>query len=83
MPVVSERPVEVAAARVVEEAALAAGAGFLELTPVLRRRADRYELYYPLDGHWNTGGHAAAAAAIAGYIESREGEAIAGRVSRG
>lgn len=78
-PVVAEEPVEVAAARVVKDAARAAGAGFLELTPALRKREDRYELYYALDGHWTAGGHAAAAEAIGAYIVREHGNAIAAR----
>lgn len=76
-PVVAEKEVEVAAARVVEDAARAAGAGFLELTPALRRRDDRYDLYYPLDGHWTAEGHAAAAEEIGAYIVREHGNAIA------
>jgi lysophospholipase L1-like esterase len=81
-PVVAEQRMGVAATRVVKAAADAAGAGFLDLAAAFRERGDRYELYYPLDGHWTAKGHAAAAEAIAGYIEAEHGDAIAQRASR-
>lgn len=68
--VVSEQSVPVRAAQVIERAAHAVGAGFLELTPALRARGDRFELYYPLDGHWTAAGHTAAAEEIALRVET-------------
>jgi lysophospholipase L1-like esterase len=81
-PVVSRQPVATAASAVVADAAAEASAGFLDLTPALRAREDRLELYYPLDGHWTVLGHAAAAEILAEWIAAEHGDEIAARARR-
>jgi hypothetical protein len=53
---------------VVEDAGLAAGVPWVDATEELRRRADRFELYYRKDGHWTSAGHDAIAEILAGKI---------------
>ncbi len=46
-------------------AAKKAGVPWIDITPLLRARPDRYELFYALDGHWNAAGHRAIAEILA------------------
>jgi hypothetical protein len=66
--VISETPPPMRAVAVVERAAREAKAGFIDLTPRLRARPNRLKLYYTVDGHWTSEGHAAVAEIVTEYV---------------
>lgn len=49
-------------------AARDAEVSWIDVTPHLRARPDRYELFYALDGHWSAAGHRAIAEILAEQI---------------
>ncbi len=59
--VIAEEPVALRSLAVIEAAASRAGVPWLDVTPGLRQRRDKLELFYPQDGHWTAVGHQAVA----------------------
>ena len=57
--------------KVVEEAAAAAGVPWVDVTPPLRDRAERLELFFRHNGHWTAAGHRAVAEVVADELVSR------------
>jgi lysophospholipase L1-like esterase len=81
-PVISEREASIAGSDAVAEAARRAGAGYVDLPPLLRARPDRFDLYYRRDGHWTAAGHMAAAEILAAYIDPHHGEHLRSHAAR-
>lgn len=54
---------------VVAAAADSAGVPWVDVTRHLRQRADREQLYYPINGHWTTTGHQAVAEIVADQLD--------------
>lgn len=54
--------------RVLESAALSAGAPWIDIATEMGERPDRLELYYRKDGHWTPQGHRAAAEIVARHL---------------
>jgi hypothetical protein len=59
--VIAEKQTPLRSATVIETAANKANVPWINLTGLLRKRSNRYELYYPKDGHWTPAGHRAVA----------------------
>jgi len=63
---------------IVQEAAESTGSDWIDVTPYLRSRQDRLQLFYPQDGHWTARGHSAVAQLLFDHlVETGTVEAIA------
>lgn len=67
--VIGDAYVEPPSRTVIETAAEAAGIPWLDVTPALRDRDDRLELFFRLDGHWSAAGHRAIAEIVAAELD--------------